>query len=465
MIEEPPELVAMRLALGQQLAALREAAEIVQQQIGHKTGYSRSSVAHAESGRQLLTREFWKAADGLLQADGALLASYEQVRAAKEEHEARSREVVLAKAYAEAQAHTQALRATTTPSRVHSGGALVVLTGRGALGLTSTAAGGILNQLELLRRSLNETITETAMIPASLDDWEQMVFQHGQATRHRAPILLLGDLSADLEELHGALSRCRSPSALRRLTRVTVQMAGLMCLTLIKMDERAAFRRWARTARLAADEAGDPLTYSWVRAQEAYGHYYSGDFAEAIHVAQHAQVLSGQVSSVGVVLAAALESRAQAAFGRDDETHAALQRAEACLSRLDADAIGTSAFNYNEAQLRFHEGNALTHLHDTSAAWLAQETALSLCPASDYMDRTMTQLDRAHCLAYDGDVTAAVAVMVDAATPLTDQQRQGIIAARVREILAVLPLKYCAFPVIRDLYDLLPPSSEPKDNA
>lgn len=38
MIQEPPELVAMRLALGQQLAALREAAGIVQQQIGHKTG-------------------------------------------------------------------------------------------------------------------------------------------------------------------------------------------------------------------------------------------------------------------------------------------------------------------------------------------------------------------------------------------------------------------------------------------
>ena len=130
MIEEPPELVAMRLALGQQLAALREAAEIVQQQIGHKTGYSRSSVAHAESGRQLLTREFWKTADDLLQADGALLAGYEQVRVAKEEHEARSREAALAKAYAEAQAHAQALRATTTPTEAQNGNGLAGPTGQ-----------------------------------------------------------------------------------------------------------------------------------------------------------------------------------------------------------------------------------------------------------------------------------------------------------------------------------------------
>ncbi|MGH3930980.1 MAG: hypothetical protein ACRDTF_13500, partial [Pseudonocardiaceae bacterium] len=61
----------------------------------------------------LLTREFWTTADQLLNADGALLASYEQVRAAKEEHEARSREAALAKAYAEAQAH-----ASTAPHRI-----------------------------------------------------------------------------------------------------------------------------------------------------------------------------------------------------------------------------------------------------------------------------------------------------------------------------------------------------------
>lgn len=461
MSQDPPELVALKRALGRQLAALREAAELGQQQVGRKTGYSRSSVAKAEGGRQLLSRDFWQTADELLKADGALLASYEEVLAAKQEYEARSRETELAEAYAAA----KALRARTTPYPIQDAGGLIVPNGQDALASVVTAAGAALSQIELLRRSLNETITETTMTPASLDDWEQTVFQHGQATRDRAPAVLLDDLSTDLGELHGALARCRSSSALRRLTKVTAQMAGLMCLTLIKMDERAAFRGWARTARLAADEAGDPLTYAWVRAQEAYGYYYSGDFTEAIHVAQHAQVLSGQVSSAGFVLAAALEARAQAALGRADETRSALQQAESCLSCLDADAIGTSAFDYNEAQLRFHEGNALTHLHDTGAAWQAQERALSLCPASDYMDRTMTQLDRAHCLAYDGDVTGAVAVTAEAMTPLNDQQRQGIIAVRVREIIAILSSKYRTLPAVRDLHDLLPLSPEPKGNA
>jgi transcriptional regulator with XRE-family HTH domain len=322
-----------------------------------------------------------------------------------------------------------------------------------------------LHAIEALRCGLNETISERTITTAGLDDWEQTVSDYGLATRDRAPIVLLGDLSADLAQLQEALSRCRSASALGRLTRVTAQMAGLMCLTLIKMDERVAFRRWARTARLAAREAGDPLTHSWVRAQEAYGHYYSGDLPEAVQVARHAQELSGQTPSVGAVLAAALEARAHAAMGHRQETRAALGYAETCLSHLDASAIGTSAFDYNEAQLRFHEGNAFTHLHDTKTAWSAQEAALSLCPVNDYMDRTMIKLDRANCLAYDRDVTGTVAVVLEATTPLTDPQRQGIIASRVRGIIAILPPRHRALPAVRDLHDLLSPPPEREDRS
>lgn len=74
--------------------------EIGQQQVAHKTGYSRSSVAHAEAGRQLLTREFWKTADELVKAEGALLAAYERVQAVKQEQERRTRETALAGAFA-----------------------------------------------------------------------------------------------------------------------------------------------------------------------------------------------------------------------------------------------------------------------------------------------------------------------------------------------------------------------------
>jgi DNA-binding XRE family transcriptional regulator len=450
MARQPPELAEQQRALGRHLAALREAAGLYQADIARAVPCHRTAVTHAEAGSQLPDAQFWEMADQVVDAQGALVARYDALMQAKAEHAAK----LQAQRRAKAQAAARELHVLPQMDRRD----MVAVSD----GLAPDAA---LSQLEMLRRGLTETISERAMTPASLDDWEQTVYQHGQATRDRAPNVLLHDLSADLADVHGALARCRSSSALRRLTRVTAQLAGLMCLTLIKMDQRSAFLGWARTARLAADEAGDPLTHSWVRAQEAYGHYYGGDLAEAIHVARHAQVLSGQVSSVGAVLAAALEARAQAALGRDNETRSALRAAEGYLSRLDTEAIGTSAFDYNEAQLRFHEGNALTHLHDTGAAWQAQERALSLCPASDYMDRTMTQLDRAHCLAYDGDGSGAVAVMVEATTPLSDDQRQGIIAGRVREAIAVLPPGDRALPRVRDLYDLLPTPPQQKDDA
>src|SRR6266567_8100353 len=174
---------------------------------------------------------------------------------------------------------------------------------------TGLAAHGIDSvEVESLRCGLNELICEHSLTSASLDDWEATVMRHGQATRKRPAIVMLADLSADLAELRRALAWCRSSSATRRLTRVTAHMAGLMCLTLIKLDDRPAFRRWARTARIAAEEAGDPLTYSWVRAQEAYGYYYCGEPAEAISVARQAQDLADGVPCVGAVLAAALES-------------------------------------------------------------------------------------------------------------------------------------------------------------
>jgi tetratricopeptide (TPR) repeat protein len=232
-------------------------------------------------------------------------------------------------------------------------------------------------------------------------------------------------------------------------------MSGLMCLILVKLDERDGFRNWARTARIAAQEIGDPETYSWVRAQEAYGHYYSGDLPQAIDVARDAQVSSGHAPYVGASLAAALEARAYAALGNERETRAALDRAQSILARLDNEALVPSAFGYTEAQLRFHEGSAYTHLHNTNAAWKAQESALALSPPGDYTDRALTQLDRATCLAHDGDISEATAHAVQALHGLTNDQRRGIITLRAHGILAALPPHVRTLPVARDLRELV----------
>ncbi|MGH3915680.1 MAG: hypothetical protein ACRDTC_20070 [Pseudonocardiaceae bacterium] len=309
--------------------------------------------------------------------------------------------------------------------------------------------------IEVVRQRLDDALSEGSMSEASLDDWERLVIRYGRASRDRPAPVLIHDLSGDIAELERALQRHRSASALRRLTRVAAHMSGLMCLTFCKLDDRPSFRKWARTARLGAKEAGDPVTLAWVLAQESYGYYYSGDLQEALDIARHARGLVKRIPCVGAALAAALEARIYAMMGRQGETREALARAEQLLSLLAEDELIPSAFAYNEAQLRFYEGNAYTHLRETKLAFRAQDRALELCGPDDYTDWALTRLDRATCLTYMSEIASGIIYATETLGALTYSQRQGIIALRGRDVLRVLPPGEQKRPEARELRDML----------
>ncbi len=313
---------------------------------------------------------------------------------------------------------------------------------------------GNLDQIELLRQQMNEALGQGAMSDVNLEEWEQTAIRYARATRDRPALILAVDLGRDLAELNRILAIQRSVSSLRRLTRVAAQMSGLMCLVFCILDDRPAFRRWALTARLAGNEAGDPETLSWILAQEAHGHYYSGDILEAVEVARHAYQVA-QVPCTGAALAAALEARAQAIMGRQDETRDALARAESILSRLEEDVLIPSAFGYNEASFRFHEGNAYTHLRDVKSALRAQDRALELCSQDNYTDWAMTRLDHAQCLTYAGKMTEGLQYATETITQLTESQRKGIITLRAKAITEELPEAERKLAVARNFDDLL----------
>ena len=140
---------------------------------------------------------------------------------------------------------------------------------------------------------------------------------------------------------------------------------------------------------------------------------------------------------------------------RPRETREALARAEDILSHLEGDALIPSAFGYNEAQLRFHQGNAYTHVRDVKSAVKAQDRALELCAPGDYTDWAMTRLDRASCLTYDRNTSDGLAYATATLTALTHAQRRGIIALRGSEILNALPKAQQALPAAREFRELL----------
>jgi tetratricopeptide (TPR) repeat protein len=335
--------------------------------------------------------------------------------------------------------------------------------------ITSWFAGLVKSAVNPLLTLIGQSALSTPQpgsIPAVQTMWatSRIAIRYARATRDRAAGVLLGDMSQDLAEVSRLVRNQRADSTVRRLTRVSAQMSGLMCLVFCLLDDRRSFRKWARTASLAGNEAGDPETLSWVLAQEAYGHYYSGDVAEALDVARHAYEVV-RVPCTGAALASALEARAYAVTGRGAETRDALARAEDVLSQLDGDSLIPSAFGYNEASFRFHEGNAYTHLGDFKSAMRAQDRALELCAPDNYADWAMTRLDRAQCLIYAGDVTSGLDYAKETVTTITAAQRQGIITLRGREIMKVLPENEKKRAAARSFEELLVASARNSEDA
>lgn len=118
MAREPDELVEMRRLLGEQLAALCQAAELSQGQLAMATYRDRTSVAHIEKGRSRGSERFWKLADERCHAQGMLLAGFRAWEAARQDHAVRVREALLAQARTKA----EQLRATTATTAAPQGG-------------------------------------------------------------------------------------------------------------------------------------------------------------------------------------------------------------------------------------------------------------------------------------------------------------------------------------------------------
>jgi len=76
------EADTLRHRLSRALAARRRAAGLTQPELAKLLGVSVTSVGHAETGRVWQSGGFWRQADGVLLADGALLRMHEDYQAA-----------------------------------------------------------------------------------------------------------------------------------------------------------------------------------------------------------------------------------------------------------------------------------------------------------------------------------------------------------------------------------------------
>ncbi|MFJ4686003.1 helix-turn-helix domain-containing protein [Streptomyces sp. NPDC088789] len=316
-----------------------------------------------------------------------------------------------------------------------------------------------IEQADALQAGLDEALTAGPLADSSLDEIEWAVARHGRATRSRPESFHFPELLADFQDLRVLLTHRHPTPVRRRLLIAAARMSGLTALTLLKLGDTRAMSWW-RTARKAAAAADDRATLSWAYAQEAYQAYYSGDLYCALELATRAQTLAGGLPCVGPALAAPLEARARARLSDAANALRALDTAETALARLPAgDQIG-SAFGYSESQLRFHAGNALTHLGTTARARVELARAAELYPASERMDRALVALDTAMCTAADGDPAAAADQAARTLVALAPEHRTALIIYRARQVADTVPPGAREVHEVRALREILAPPGE-----
>lgn len=104
MAREPEAVAELRRSLGAQLATFRLAEDLTQGQLAKVAFCDRTTIVHIEKGRARADERFWRAVDIACDADGALVAAYLELEAAKAEYERRERERRLASVRAKAAA-------------------------------------------------------------------------------------------------------------------------------------------------------------------------------------------------------------------------------------------------------------------------------------------------------------------------------------------------------------------------
>jgi transcriptional regulator with XRE-family HTH domain len=88
---EPEPVAELRRSLGTQLATFRLAADLTQGQLAKLVFCDRTTIVHIEKGRARGNERFWAGVDEACAADGALLAAFMELEAAKAQHEEQAR--------------------------------------------------------------------------------------------------------------------------------------------------------------------------------------------------------------------------------------------------------------------------------------------------------------------------------------------------------------------------------------
>lgn len=338
MADEPEHLDRLRQALGAELASLRKAARVTQQHLAHQSGYSRSSVTHAEAGRQLLDQDFWQTADRLVNANGRLLDRYREVVAAIREHD---------------DAQIAALREGTAPAADVATNDDVIVSWDAA-GLTRLAAAldtdelafaGVLRgpQITTLAHewllaepvAVNQAAESGAIGATLLDRLDALVQELRIVDDHLGGGQVLELVEPEVRFAIRLMRRGSfSPDSRTRLYRIIGELTQLAGWAAYDDGKHALAQRYYQAALYAAHVSGDRLLGVYVLSMLAFQASNLDQYRESLLLLDSARHGGKGVNTPGVLsMLDAWESRAHSLAGNREDFHRALGRASERFSR------------------------------------------------------------------------------------------------------------------------------------
>jgi hypothetical protein len=231
---------------------------------------------------------------------------------------------------------------------------------------------------------------------------------------------------------------------------------------MVNLGQFRQAREWVHTARLAADEAGDPELRAWVATRGAVASLNLGDPYAAAIAAREAELLTRQHTKPVTAMAWAILARAAAAMAQSQAARTALHHAESLFDTVDQEQ-DNSAYAFTTGQLHFYRSHALTTLGESRAAGRAQEDALAAFGPGERLDPTLVHMDRALCMVHEGDVGQAADYAIAVLQDLPSAYRPAIVLRRAHAVIEAVPLPRRATARVKALHELLATAAGPSE--
>lgn len=315
-------------------------------------------------------------------------------------------------------------------------------------------APGANKALETLRTQLTQSVASTTHLDLDVSEWDAVAWEYGQSYLTTPPSLLLSDLAVELADLWPQINRERNDSRKHDLSRVAAQLAAVMAMSLVNLGNTRAANRWWRTARYAADAAGDASIRVWTRGEEGVRALYAHHgLSRAVDLADEALAIGGTTYAAQALAA---KAQALALLGRADDARATVEMIEPIFTKTPATVTGdeASVYGWPQSCLRHAESFVYSHLGLADEASRAQQQALALYPTGETRSRALVHLHEALCQ-MDFDIDAGSHHAAHAISSLPVAQRTTMILHIGHRIVMAVPERERARPSVAGLREAL----------